>query len=511
MPDLNNHKLTMTPGSRYKYKNGYRVRCYASFIVRVSGNASIALLPVLLLIVCLCSKGYAGISAATGQEGANNAFWGAFDESPCVEPGQGWVMVPDKIVPLEHANTHHCYPAHNSANPMLSKLLNTIACHRTCKSAGSFTDNSSLSQHNDKIKVRLFHWHLSSDSSYTSASTQLEHIQSDLIGHLRSNKLKPNILVFTGAVNSAYGNKNEEQWKSLCEAITTELGNPEHLLPLDKRCQNPATRRYIDAPISYTPTHFIHINEIAIISLLPIQLLHSNKGKGGMGCGVKPGNNRMVQFSYTLFLAVRFNDVSLKMMITSSEDVGVNYLNSMVGYRTWDYCMKNVLKPLLEQRISDMEPMIAVSHISSTSFNPKMMTRLIRGSSATWTGEKELETLVNSQAQYYAELDNVLSKEPRISRVMFRGSPDNKKGRFMRSPQRFYAFRKDLPSTSSYLDYLYYLLSRFYGGVVSDYAPMFPSYTTFTIDSTLLEKLPEFQSFQLEQLFLNLPELPRLQ
>ncbi|UYM18345.1 hypothetical protein [Endozoicomonas euniceicola] len=488
----------------------------------MSGNASIALLPVFLLIVCLCSKGYAGISAATGQEGANNAFWGAFDESPCVKPGQGWVMVQDKIVPLDRANTHHCYPTRNSANPMLSTLLNTIACHRTCKSASSFTDNSSLSQHNDKIKVRLFHWHLSSDSSYTSSSTQLEHIQSDLTGHLRSNKLKPDILVFTGAMNSVYGNKNEEQWKSLCEAITTELGDPEQLLPLDKRCQNPITKENMNTSVSYTSTHFIRINEIVIISLLPIQLLHSDKGESGMGCGVYSRNGQLVQFSYTLFLAVHFNDVGLKMMITSSEDIGVNHLKSMVGRNSWRYCMNNVLKPLLENYISDMEPMIAVSHISSTSFNPKMMTRLIRGSSANWSGEKELETLVNSQAQYYAELDNVLSKAPRISRVMSRGAPDNKKGRFMRSPQRFYAFRKDSPSITSYLDYLYYLLSRFYGGVVSDYAPMFPSYTTFTIDPTLLQKLPEFyssqleklsefQSLQLEQPFLNPSELPCLQ
>ncbi|MET4706203.1 hypothetical protein V5J37_000062 [Endozoicomonas sp. NE43] len=508
----------MTLAFGHKYKNEYEVRGCASFIVKVLDNASSALLPGFLLIVCLCSGGYAGISAATDQKGAEKTFWDVFYGSPCVKPGQGWVMVPDNIVPLEYANTHHCYPAHNSATPVLSQLLNEIACHRACKSADNVADSStsSLSQYNDRVRVRIFHWHLSSSSSNTSRSTQLQHIQSDLADHLRRNKLKPDILVFTGTEWFAPGSRNEQQWESLCNAITTELGDPEHLPPLDKRCQNPFNKGHRVNPDSYTYTHFIHKSEIAIISLLPIRLLHSEQGASGMGCGLYSENNHLVQFAYTLFLTVRFNDLGLKMMISSSEDDGVNYFKSIIGKNTWQYCMQKVLKPLLEEHISDTEPMIAISHISSNSFNHKMMTRLIRGSSAKRAGEKELETLVNSQARYYAGLYNALSKDPRISHVMSRkGYSENKKGRFRRSSQIFYAFRKAVPDTASYLDYLYYILSYLYSGASRDYAPMYPSYTTFTIDSTLLEKMPELpehtpentpepvQPFQLEHPFMT--------
>ncbi|KEQ14161.1 hypothetical protein GZ77_06860 [Endozoicomonas montiporae] len=375
-----------------------------------------------------------------------------------------------------------------------------IACHRTCKSTDTFTDTGSpgsLSQQNDKVRVRLFHWHLASGSSYKSASAQLEHIQSDLTSHLRSNKLNPNILVFTGTEFFELKSKNQKQWQSFCKAITNELGDPEQLLPLNERCQNSAflgEKTGVSTP--YTFSHYIHMDEIAVISLLPIRFLRPVPNEY-RACNMRSPDDNLdlnddlnLNFYHSMLLTVRFDDVGLKMMIAASPDQGVDPLNLKVGRNNWDICMEEGIKPSLERHISYTEPMIAVSHISSNSFNPEMMTRVVRGSSTKWAGEKELDKSVNSEARYYAKLGDARSKSPRISQVMYRkGYSDNKKGSLRRSAQRFYAFHKN---SSSYLDYLYYMLSYFYSvAAVYDYAPMYPSYTTFTIDSTLLEKLPE--------------------
>ena len=324
------------------------------------------------------------------------------------------------------------------------------------------------------ITLRLFHWHLSGDDlSEPGLGTRLNKMSDNLVKLLQKSGLKPDVFIFTGT-NAITGFRrgymvDKKYMKKLC----TKLWKYIH-----KRSPSSFDCNQVPVYLSDGSTQESNIqwaSNLLVISPHPIRMLKTTDTVL-QECAI----NMTYRFAYFRLLQVTVGRKKANLLVFSSRESIFN--EELVKTSYWGNCVSH-LKESLNSKFGQKSPIIVVSHINAPYFTFQDFAKHLNANIRPLFDKTDELTLTNQLGQMFIEAFPTVQKmAPRYSAVMsYRPVMDQLFKLSLKAhmaPPYFYQSFQGTPQRFLNWD---------------GYAPLHPSYTELTIETTDLHEVTEVE------------------